>query len=150
MMNEKEAKEMLTQAFIDYFALRVNGVNENHLNEIRELRSNNFKELVDNTFENGEHTIEGVFFLNYDGGKHYRLSLKLEEINEDKNEDGIKYKVYKNYANTIFGEVNYDEELFVITKDNSIIKHTINGNDILCTNEERANALCDLLNKEDF
>lgn len=80
MMNEKEAKEMLTQVFIDYFALRVDGVNENHLNKIRELRSNNFKELVDNTFENGEHTIGGVFFLNYQGGKHYNLSIKLKEI----------------------------------------------------------------------
>ena len=79
-MDKKEAKEMLSQVLIDYFALRINGVNENYLNETRELRSNNFRELVDNAIENGEHTIEGIFFLNYDGGKHYKLSLKLEEI----------------------------------------------------------------------
>lgn len=85
MMGETEAKEMLTQVFIDYFALRVDGVNENHLNKIRKLRSNNFKELVDNTFENGEHTMSGVFFLNYQGGKHYLLSLKLEEIEGENN-----------------------------------------------------------------
>lgn len=59
-----------------------------------------------------------------------------------------EYKVYKNCANTVFGEP--DEELFVITKDNIGVKHTITGNDFLCTNEKRANALCDLLNKEDF
>lgn len=88
MMDKNESKEMLSQVLIDYFALRVDGVNENHLNEIRELRSNNFKELVDNAIENGEHTLEGIFFLNYDGGKHYRLSLKLEEIKED-DENGM-------------------------------------------------------------
>lgn len=76
--------------------------------------------------------------------------VKLGEILDKEDEEEKKYKVYKNYANTLFGEVNYDEELFVITKDNTKIKHTINGNDILCTNENRANALCDLLNKEDF
>lgn len=87
MMDKKEAKEMLSQVLIDYFALRVNGVNENYLNEIRELRSNNFRELVDNTIENQEHLLEGIFFLNYDGGKHYKLSLKLEEIEDDLNEN---------------------------------------------------------------
>lgn len=79
MMDKNESKEMLSQVLIDYFALRVTGMNETHLNEIRELRSNNFRELVDNVIENGEHTLEGIFFLNYDGGKHYKLSLKLEE-----------------------------------------------------------------------
>ena len=44
MMDKNESKEMLSQVLIDYFALRVDGVNENHLNKIRELRSNNFKE----------------------------------------------------------------------------------------------------------
>lgn len=81
-LNKKEAKEMLTQVFIDYFALRVDGLNEDYLSKIRKLRSNNFRELVDNAIENGEHILEGVFFLNYDGGKHYKLSLKLEEIEE--------------------------------------------------------------------
>lgn len=146
MMDKNESKEMLSQVLIDYFALRVDGVNENHLNKIRELRSKNFKELVDNAIENEEHILEGVFFLNYDGGKHYRLSLKLEEIKEDE----TNWEVYKNYANTLFGEVNKEEMLFVITKDNIKYKDTIEENDFLCTNEKRANALCDLLNKEDF
>lgn len=78
-MDKKEAKEMLSQVLIDFFALRVNGVDENYLNKRRELRINNFRELADNAIENGENTLGTVFFLNYDGGKHYILSLKLEE-----------------------------------------------------------------------
>ena len=85
MMDKKEAKEMLSQVLIDYFALRVNGVNENHLNEIRELRSNNFRELVNNAIENQEHTLEGIFFLNYDldtclKGVESRIGTKRSDI----------------------------------------------------------------------
>ena len=141
-LNKQEVKAVLFGSLMDFFALRDDCRRE----KIIELRSNNIRELVDNAIENGEHTLEGVFGVNFKGGLHYRFSLKLEEVNEDE----TNWEVYKNYANTLFGEVNKEEMLFVITKDNIKYKDTIEENDFLCTNEKRANALCDLLNKEDF
>ena len=85
MMDEQEAKEMLSRELIDFFALRVDGVSEDYLNMTRKLRSNNFKELADNAFENGEYTLTGRFFLNYQGGKWYSFSIKLEEIEGENN-----------------------------------------------------------------
>ena len=141
-LNKQEVKAVLFGSLMDFFALR----DDRRREKIIELRSNNIRELVDNAVENGEHTLEGVFGVNFNGGLHYRFSLKLEEVNEDE----TNWEVYKNYANTLFGEVNEEEMLFVITKDNIKYKDTIEENDFLCTNEKRANALCDLLNKEDF
>ena len=84
-MGEHEAKEMLSRELIDFFALRVDGVSEDYLNVTRKLRSNNFKELADNAFENGEYTLTGRFFLNQHGGKWYSFSIKLEEIEGENN-----------------------------------------------------------------